>query len=270
MTDLLQALTKGPGSRELSDRVLLSWGWGYRNGGWSDPHGEFVCHQDAYALRPDPTRNLQHAVDGVPEGWFWTVGFENVGDAEHYIGLVAYVWKPKMTEHLESSRASTPALALCIAIEKALSTSYTLHGFGGIKRMDKPAEIIDLDAVHIAGLNEGALIEILSDEQAAAIRRCYLPAILDALHEAGYAIANLETHAINLRVMEHNVKHHKARVEAEAENARLREAQANMIAMWDILPEGNHSRSVVVNWLEKNMAPAIERLRAALKNTTNG
>ncbi len=126
MTDLLQALTEGPGSRELSDRVLIEqrgyvkkWDHGWF---WYSPEGKAFLARD----RPDPTRNLQDAADGVPKGWAWqlAVGYDaDEGKAQIFLD------KP-IGRDLDKSLnlyAPTPALALCIAIAALKDTTNDEH-----------------------------------------------------------------------------------------------------------------------------------------------
>ena len=115
---LIAALERAEeGSRELSDEVLLALGWGTRleftREVWVAPSGDSSKH------RSDPTRNLQGAVDLVPEGMdWWEVGkvrdkpFMGRGTHRAAIGK----WgEPEHYQH-----AMSPALALCVAILRAV------------------------------------------------------------------------------------------------------------------------------------------------------
>lgn len=73
MTDLIQRLADGPGSRELSDEVLLACGWERQKHGpmyfrWHSPNGRGFEGTDIQ-YRPDPTRSVDDALALVPEGW---------------------------------------------------------------------------------------------------------------------------------------------------------------------------------------------------------
>ena len=122
MTDLLSELEQATnGSRELSDKVLLAIGWqfpddwepkGLSHGNLVSPNGETISHH----LRPNPTENLQDALELVPEGWY-PVLEPYINDAD----LVVYcadLFRPNWGER-EPCRAHTPTLAFCIATLKA-------------------------------------------------------------------------------------------------------------------------------------------------------
>jgi len=65
MTDLITALQTGPGSRELSDQVLMALGWtkikvdGKLTGEWTSPDG-YYGYPDRMPL-PDPTQSIDDA-----------------------------------------------------------------------------------------------------------------------------------------------------------------------------------------------------------------
>lgn len=109
MDDLIAALEAGPGSRELSDRVLVAVG--YRKTscyGWTRPDGSWPENPSL-----DPSRNLQDAVDVVPAFMGWDIEKENesefmagVSNGQPELGPLCNGW----------ASAPTPALALCIAI----------------------------------------------------------------------------------------------------------------------------------------------------------
>ncbi len=119
MTDLLTALTDATeGSRELSDRMLLSWGWEppKLDDISTDYYPFWVFNRQTWTngLQPDPSRNLQDALDGVPEGWQWDVRHAEFPQTRP----TAFCW-PSGQRSGHANAANTPALALCIAIEKA-------------------------------------------------------------------------------------------------------------------------------------------------------
>lgn len=118
MEDLIERLEKAEaGSRELSDEVLKLLGYkcvSEENPPWytsvlMEPNGDFPCHwQD----RPCPTTSLDAALALVPEGWAALASTE--GNAS--------VWQRDIHGRMRAAHqagASTPALALCIAILKA-------------------------------------------------------------------------------------------------------------------------------------------------------
>jgi len=114
MDDLIAALEKGPGSRELSDRVLRQFGWQERPphvggillpGIWTDPAGgQWVPDE-----RPDPSRKLQDAVDLVP-AQYWSSGTAGAEREEWTLH------RPQWCGGDVKAEAPTPALARCIAI----------------------------------------------------------------------------------------------------------------------------------------------------------
>lgn len=125
---LIEELQAGPGSRELSDRVLLALGWRkvLRDAADDDPNQHpvtilFSPENQGYGVntnyhwtgrqRPDPSRNLQDAVDLVPEGMLFAVGLSEDGPYCQW----------EVHNHCDDGLAPTPALAICIAIIKARS-----------------------------------------------------------------------------------------------------------------------------------------------------
>ncbi len=102
------------GSRELSDEVLVALGWriGKPRRAWA-PNRDFYFDDQV----PDPSRNLQDAVDLVPEGW---------AGGGRLVGEPPYAMELLNTNEDESgfvnSSANTPApaLALCIAILRTM------------------------------------------------------------------------------------------------------------------------------------------------------
>ena len=113
MTDLLKDLEAGPPSRELSDRVLLACGWREtEHGGWYPPGGS-IARQN----RPDPTRNLQDAVDWVvPEGWRW--GRDQTG----FVFVIQETWPETQDGPITfgcGNEATPVTNALCIAALRA-------------------------------------------------------------------------------------------------------------------------------------------------------
>ena len=108
-TDLITALQAGPGNRELSDQVLVAFGWTYGirplDGAkywWKPPVGDYP--NDI----PDPTQSIDDALALMPKGCKWTLDDENR----------CLVWPVRQPRSFGDS-ASTPALAICIAILKA-------------------------------------------------------------------------------------------------------------------------------------------------------
>jgi hypothetical protein len=68
---LIERLKTGPGSRELSDEVLLACGYTYRkrehwqvSDYWYHPNSETIVIDP-----PNPTLNTDNALDLVPDGW---------------------------------------------------------------------------------------------------------------------------------------------------------------------------------------------------------
>lgn len=117
MDGLIEALVAGPGSRELSDRVLLACGWtaGRRGEDWRMPNGWAI---NSFYAAPSPSENLQDAVDliaSVPEAncHGYDAGPRSV---------TAYISRNAVKEGhwLNEADGPTPALALCIAILKSL------------------------------------------------------------------------------------------------------------------------------------------------------
>ena len=123
---LIAALERAEeGSRELSDEVLLALGWGTRleftREVWVAPSGNSSKH------RPHPTRNLQAAVDLVPEGWGWAAAELDQGEPSAVLTNREPQLKPGTFDANPDkkdfrSKAATPALALVIAILKAVET----------------------------------------------------------------------------------------------------------------------------------------------------
>ena len=91
------------GSRVLSDKVGLALGYTllFIDASTSTEANENVGH-------PDPTRNLQDAVDLVPEGHPWTL--DSIGIVE----MGTTTGKPV------EGIAATRAIAMCIAILRAV------------------------------------------------------------------------------------------------------------------------------------------------------
>jgi len=127
MDDLIAALEAGPGSRELSDRVLVALGWrecaedapGYPDGTltiWRRPDSS-ICR----TARPDCSRNLQDAVDLVPDGMFGSVQFgcERLPATDTNVAELCGL-KDGRYGPLCEAEAPTPALALCIAILRSI------------------------------------------------------------------------------------------------------------------------------------------------------
>lgn len=122
MQTLLQRLESltGP-DREVSDLVLLSWGWTRPNdspleGAWFNPDG--YCVMPA----PHPTASIDDALLGVPEGMKWVTGSPHRSQIDSN-GPNAAVWPqeqsdPDEYDHFDGDH-DDPAIALCIAIVKA-------------------------------------------------------------------------------------------------------------------------------------------------------
>ena len=108
MTDLIPKLEAAPeGSRELSDEVLLAFGWTHDGEYWLDANNTNRCKFDA-AL--DPTRSIDDIVALVPEGWFGEIRF----------GKIAWAWlRLGEGDLIRAYDIATPALALCIACLEA-------------------------------------------------------------------------------------------------------------------------------------------------------
>ena len=102
------------GNRELSDQVLLALGLtgkdGLRRKDW-DARGKAYL----YTRRYDPTRNLQDAVDLVPEGRWWSVGSSQTG------------FVVCLDNRTDSEYGKTPALAFCVAILRAVEAEGVDH-----------------------------------------------------------------------------------------------------------------------------------------------
>ncbi len=113
---LLKRLEEGPGSRELSDECLLAVGWKMVGrppfNVWYKPNGEMFRSYIRGNVRPDPSQNLQDAVDWmVPEGHGWSVMTHDRTDEGRMPGACVDGC---------SANAPTPALALCAAGIRAM------------------------------------------------------------------------------------------------------------------------------------------------------
>ena len=100
------------GSRELSDRVLLAFGWYVAEETNTFPRMWMQGNEGQIALtedepRPDPTRSIDDAAALMPEGKRFKVGRDDDG-----IGY-ASVGGPRIYE------SKTPALAICLAALEA-------------------------------------------------------------------------------------------------------------------------------------------------------
>ena len=108
------------GSRVLSEEVLLALGWAIRVSDKS-PHfvywikpggGEFSSDN-----RPEPTQNLQDATGLLAPDFWWVVS----GGAQKTTGAPdAHVGCRGRQIYSQNGKATTPALALSIAILKAV------------------------------------------------------------------------------------------------------------------------------------------------------
>ena len=118
--DLITTLQTGPGSRELSDQVLVALGWTTKLN-WN---GMVFSSPDMLQVgTPDPTQSIDDALALVPEGRSWEVlysGSEMRCDFELASPPGAAMTKKGLIA-LEGAKGSGPtlALAICIAILKA-------------------------------------------------------------------------------------------------------------------------------------------------------
>lgn len=132
MTDpsLIEALQEGPGSRELSDRVLRHFGWhseistlqkGTQITRWFSPDGNHFesdfppdPHDDNDYDRPSPTESVDDALALVPDReWMLDIGNDECyASMNHQIEDMGDIFKA-------AGVAPTLALAICIAILKA-------------------------------------------------------------------------------------------------------------------------------------------------------
>ena len=101
------------GSRELSDEVLMALGWQRRPIQITGVYEWYRTGGDHYigVVRPDPSRNLQDAVDLIPGKAHWAASYP-VGEAELVYG--------GPNGRLVTADAATAPLAMCIAILKAV------------------------------------------------------------------------------------------------------------------------------------------------------
>lgn len=111
----LESATEG--SRELSDEVLLVFGWKFSaRFGWRNTVGDNVWDDD----RPSPSESLDDCLGMVPEGWAWSVSC-----SKEYGVSAGISPKAPRDEWVHSdmggvdSLASTAPLALLIAICRA-------------------------------------------------------------------------------------------------------------------------------------------------------
>ena len=112
------------GTRDLGDRVLIARGWKapfthstpgtQEHEMWLAPSGKLQRPD----WRPNPTTNLQHAVEALKPEWEWQVNGGPNGP------LWATIWTPGQSggwrQH-DSGDAATPSLALSAAIVAALA-----------------------------------------------------------------------------------------------------------------------------------------------------
>ena len=122
---LIERVIAGPGSRELSDEVLLACGWTRREEPltvldgvpqavaiiWADTDGRRVFEA------PSPTESIDDALRLVPDGWFWRVGRSTL-----YAGWAHL--NRKHPNHCDegdefSANAASPPLALTAAALRA-------------------------------------------------------------------------------------------------------------------------------------------------------
>lgn len=114
-TLLEEILQAEEGSRNLSDRYLLALGWqgiepnrsGIIAAHWTNPSGQDIPQ----GLRPDPTRNLQDAIDSLLKGWTW--GLASAVRSSPAVSSVGNQDAGK--ESIQVASAATPQLAMCAA-----------------------------------------------------------------------------------------------------------------------------------------------------------
>lgn len=125
---LIASLERGPGSRELSDRVLLALGAVTRkyHEGYKTPwfYYDKKDHMISEDKRPDPSRNLQDAVDLVPADMFGNVTFAGPRVEMAADTCEAELWglSNEIYTRLYEAEADTSALALCICLLRAAQT----------------------------------------------------------------------------------------------------------------------------------------------------
>jgi hypothetical protein len=118
MTDLAQRLEAAQeGSRELSDEVLLLFGWTRDNPGLLSPSGdyhtytEYGCDNYSCPVGPCPTTSLDACKALMPEGWSYAVSHDAEEPASAGMlqcGSIAF-----------QCVAATPELAWCAALVRA-------------------------------------------------------------------------------------------------------------------------------------------------------
>lgn len=132
MNDLMAQLEAArEGSRELSDQVLLAVGWfvdtmtvqgcGVKEVEiWCCPDGAGAGSYET-ARRPNPTRNVQDAIDCVvPAKCSWEVRENKFTNEGH-----AWVYDPNDNELRTYGKSTVPALAFCIACLRAQENTAT-------------------------------------------------------------------------------------------------------------------------------------------------
>jgi hypothetical protein len=123
---LIERIEAGPGSRELSDECLLAVGWRKDDKlrdiyapRWFAPDGTEWRHAD----RPDPSQNLQDAIDWMmPEEWTaW--GIQSMFRKTRFsVDLSRLTECDAGGDDWAHANAPTPALALCAAALRARET----------------------------------------------------------------------------------------------------------------------------------------------------
>ena len=114
---LIEKLERGPGSRELSDECLLAVGWhvGMVDGTptWRDPNGQVWV----YRGRPDPSQNLQDALDWmVPGRGLMYLNIRRYSDGKGAIVTSAVLWPPGPPPGpKEGWRGNAPTLPLSVS-----------------------------------------------------------------------------------------------------------------------------------------------------------
>lgn len=126
--ELIKALEEAKaGSRELSDEVLMAFGWRKTHRAWNDARGRAMqpypawvtpdgVEQGYYFSANSPTESVDDALALVPEGYD-----EEIKRARHRRGWFVALWRPERIGHVAD--AATPALALCAAVLRATPTT---------------------------------------------------------------------------------------------------------------------------------------------------
>lgn len=117
---LIAKLVEAPkGSREL-DAAIQKTIPPYTDVSYVVESDGWVVNGKTGIKAPHYTTNLQDAVDLVPEGWLWRLDGTNPAHPE--ADLWGPNWRTEREQEYISCGAKTPALALAIAILKAMET----------------------------------------------------------------------------------------------------------------------------------------------------